>query len=184
MSGCCAWTRERRRDQKLAALPSVTAGIGRRRRWQWRTLMSEFDGLAARLAQEQEGNWRGEGGAICSHRGWWNGQGIKGELREGGSYCMGSSSAWLAAGGGRRWCGLSVGPTHQQGRGEKSVLVRVSEAGPWADFCSGPKGSPKVLLYFFLSFFLLFLFCFLISFITFAFDIQIASNQFVKFSKI
>jgi hypothetical protein len=54
------------------------------------------------------------------------------------------------------------------GRGPTSVLGRKGSRGPFIFF----------------SFFLLFLCCFLISFITFAFDIRIDSNQFLNFSKI
>jgi hypothetical protein len=68
-------------------------------------------------------------------------------------------------------------------RGEVYRFGFLTPGGSWARFCSGPKGFLEALFLIFISF-LLFLFCPLISFISFAFVIQIDSNQIVKFPRI
>jgi hypothetical protein len=76
-----------------------------------------------------------------------------------------------------------VGPTVSEGEGEKRVPVRVQSVGPQAESGAGPKGSPGVLLYFYL--FASFSFSgFPISFVSFAKRLQINSNHFQGFSKI
>jgi hypothetical protein len=76
-----------------------------------------------------------------------------------------------------------VGPTVSEGEGERRVPVRVQSVGPQAESGAGPKGSPGVLLYFYL--FASFSFSgFPISFVSFANMIQTKSNFFLKFSKV
>jgi hypothetical protein len=88
------------------------------------------------------------------------------------------SQARLADGGGRRCQHGTAGPTCQSG---KELRTGSGGKGKWAAglFLLPGRGVPPGPFHIFLFFFY-----FLYLIITFAFDVQMTSNKFVKFSKI
>jgi hypothetical protein len=79
---------------------------------------------------------------------------------------------------------LTGGAGLSAGKERRGIPVRgVGRGGPWASSEAGPKRCPLALFYFYFVYFFFF-FCFLISFISFAYLVQIASNQLCKVSKI
>jgi hypothetical protein len=78
------------------------------------------------------------------------------------------------------------GPHINERKGKRRVPIRLGLNGPRAYFWFGPEGFPGSNFIFFFSF-LLFFFSFshfLFPFVSFAYLVQIASNQLCKVSKI
>jgi hypothetical protein len=135
------------------------------------------------IGRGKRGKGRGDCGLLIGTAQGRNGRGIN-RIEEGSNSLRGNVSGEKS--GSRRkkltwpnWWGPRVS---ERGRG--FVPVReIKEDGPRAATGAGPKGSPGVLLYFYL--FASFSFSgFPISFVSFANMIQIKPNQFRKFCKI
>jgi hypothetical protein len=129
------------------------------------------------VCKKGPGKWRGRRGLSAGTVRCQKGQRMSGICRGGGD---------RARGHGRGWFGWRLkmptwtdawGPPVRERRERERVPVRVSIGRLWAISWSGLMHCPNALLFIYFSF-LPFLFYFLISFISFAFDLQIKSNQF------
>jgi hypothetical protein len=92
----------------------------------------------------------------------------------------------ISARGRRRPGQLTGGAELPAGEGgERGTGSGFPPNGPWPKLALGLKASPRPFSYYFsFSSFSFFVFCFLFDlFITFDFDIQLISNQLLKFSK-